>query len=73
MINQMFYAIDTDLNNSLSQDEYNQFLYAHGGCDNKDATKYQKKSAEKMVAKLKKQNIKVNEFLSRTVDPCPVD
>lgn len=44
-VNEMFYAIDTDFNNNLSQDQYNQFLYAHGGCENKDALKYQKRSA----------------------------
>ena len=71
MINEMFYGIDTDLNNSLSQDQYDQFLWAHGGCNNKDASRFQKKSAEKFAALLKKKNVKMSDFLNRMVDPVP--
>jgi hypothetical protein len=71
MINEMFYAIDTDLNNNLSQDEYDEFLWAHGGCNNQDASRFQKKSAEKFAALLKKKHIKISDFLHRMVDPVP--
>ena len=70
-INEMFYAIDTDFNNNLSQDQYDQFLWAHGGCNHDQANKFQKKAAQLFAAKLKKKNIKTNDFLNRTVDPSP--
>lgn len=35
--------------------------------------RFQKKSAEKFAAKMKKKNYKINEFLNRSVDPCPAD
>lgn len=44
LINEMFYAIDTNTNNVLDEDEYLEFLCAYGGAELKDANRFQKKS-----------------------------
>ena len=40
----MFYAIDTNFNGILDEDEYLQFLCAYGGAESKDAHRFQKKT-----------------------------
>ncbi len=43
----------------LSFDEYDEFLNAHGGTDNKAALAFQREAAERFLAALKKKNLRV--------------
>lgn len=68
----MFYAIDTNLNGILDEDEYSEFLCAYGGADIKDALRFQKKTLEKLSAQMKKKGIKSESFLADSMDPINV-
>lgn len=47
-------------------------MYAHGGCESKEAITYQRRAGEKLAALLKKKGIKISNFLDNTLDPCGV-
>ena len=72
-INEMFYAIDEDLNNMLSQDEYASFLAAYGGSNSKDAHYFQSRAAESFAAALSKKSMRVEGFIKNMLDPVDAD
>lgn len=57
----------------LSSDEYEEFLNAHGGTDNKAALSFQREAAERFLAALKKKNLKAEDFVGKMLNPIPIE